>query len=162
MFSLVECTSLITRIAARVVALQGNVVLYIQPERIHLNEFFFIHGHILKDARDQSLVFFFRDYANEILLPNSGLHLYKSRALTFHHQPRQQARRSSVSWRETQSRSRVEADTPQQTAIKNRSGHIILAATLPADSTIDVPGGTSSSWTDARANPHVLSRLGVN
>jgi hypothetical protein len=77
MFSLVECTSLITRIAARVRALQGNVVLYIQPERVHLNEAFFIRGHILKHAQDQSLVFFFTDYANEIPLPNLGLHLYK-------------------------------------------------------------------------------------
>jgi hypothetical protein len=73
----IECTSLITRIAQRVGALQGNMPLYLPSEPMYLDEAFFSHGHILKHAHDQSFVFFFPDYANETPLPNPGLHLYK-------------------------------------------------------------------------------------
>lgn len=110
----VECTSLITHIATRVGALQGNAPLYIQSPRMYLDEAFFVHGHILKHAQDQSLVFFVPGYTNEIPLPNQGIHLYKSRVLTFPLLPWEEAHRSSVSGRETRCRSRMEADTPHQ------------------------------------------------
>jgi hypothetical protein len=103
----VECTSLITRIAQRVGALQGNMPLYLPSDRMCLDEAFFIHGHILKHAQDGSLVFFFPGYANEIPLPNPGLDLYKSRVLTFPLLAREDARRSSMSDRDTRSRSRT-------------------------------------------------------
>jgi hypothetical protein len=74
----IDCTSLNTRIVARVGA---KVVPYIRIDHIHLDATFFIHGHILKHIADQALVFFFPGYANEIMLPNLELHLYKSRTL---------------------------------------------------------------------------------
>jgi hypothetical protein len=58
MFDPIECTSLITCIAVRVGAHHSNVVLYIQPECINLNEEFFIQGHFLI-----FLYFFYHDFA---------------------------------------------------------------------------------------------------
>ena len=97
----IECTSLITRIAANVGALAGKTCSYIQTPRVLINEAYLVQGHILKHAADQSLVYFFPGYANEIRLPNPELHLYKCRSLTIPLVPQEEPRRSSVSGKMT-------------------------------------------------------------
>ncbi|KAJ1256606.1 hypothetical protein BS78_K341700 [Paspalum vaginatum] len=114
MTSPIERTSLIARIATKVGALEGVACPYIQTPRVLIDEAYLLQGHILKHVADQSLVYFFPGYTNEILLPNSGLHLYKYRELTLPLIPQEEAHRNSVSGRMTRSRSRNEASAPYQ------------------------------------------------
>jgi hypothetical protein len=102
MFSLVECTSLITRIAARVRALQGNVVLYIQPERVHLNTL--MKPSLFVDISLNMLKISLLCFSSPIMQMRSPYLTWdficiKSRVLTFQLLPREEARRSSVSGR---------------------------------------------------------------
>ena len=68
----IECTSLITSIASKVGALDGVAIPYIQTPHSIINEAYLIQGHILMHDANQSLVFFFPSYTNEIMLPNPG------------------------------------------------------------------------------------------
>ena len=116
----IECTSLITRIATRVSALEGNFIPFIEGDRTYIDEAYLIQGHTLKKVPDDSLIFFFLGYTNEIPLPNVEFHLYSCYSLTNPLVPREGARRhrsSSLPGRMTRSRTRREAEPtppPQQ------------------------------------------------
>jgi hypothetical protein len=66
----ISCTSLVTRIAASIDALDGQNVTYVSTPRIEINEHFLIQGHHLKYDDAGNLVFYFLGYTNEIQLPN--------------------------------------------------------------------------------------------
>ena len=110
----ISCTSLVTRIATSIEALEGQNVTYISTSSIIINEHYLMQGHHLKYNAAENLVFFFLGYTNEILLPNLELRLYKSPALTFSLVAQEEARMSSVSSMSTQSRTRNEVGSFQQ------------------------------------------------
>ena len=70
----IECTSLITRIATCVGALEENSIPFIEGDRTYVDEAYLTQGHTLKKAPDDSLIFFFICYTNEISLPNAEFH----------------------------------------------------------------------------------------
>ena len=78
----VECTSLVTRLACRVGALINMQVSYITTPRSYVDEAYLVQGHILKHGPNDTLVFFFLGYTNEIPLPNPGFYLYNCQELT--------------------------------------------------------------------------------
>ena len=90
---------LVTRIATSIGALDGQDVTYISTPCIKIDGHYLMQGHHLKYNDEGDLVFFFRGYTNEIQLPNSDLHLYKSLELTFTLVEQEKARRSSASRR---------------------------------------------------------------
>ena len=83
----IECTSLITRIATRIGALEGITISFIETPRPHISEVYLVYGHTFKKDPDDSLVFFFRGYTNGIPLPNPGLRLYNCQSLTMPLEP---------------------------------------------------------------------------
>ena len=64
----IECTSLISHIATRVGALEGNSIPFIEGDCAYIDESYLIQGHTLKKGLDDSLTFFFMSYTNEISL----------------------------------------------------------------------------------------------
>ena len=78
----IECTSLITRIATHIGALEGNSIPFIEGDCVYIDESYLIQGHTLKKGPDDSLIFFFMGYTNEIPLPNAEFHLYNCHSLT--------------------------------------------------------------------------------
>ena len=109
----ISCTSLVTRIAADIGALDGQDVTYISTPRIDIDEHYLMQEHHLKYDDAGNLVFFFPGYTDEILLHNPELSLYKSPSLTFTLVEQEKARRSSISRRATRSRARDEAGSSQ-------------------------------------------------
>lgn len=93
----IECTSLITRIALKIGALDGNAIPFIEEPRFLIDRSYLVQGHTLKNGSDGSLVFLFPGYTNEIPLPNPGFHLYNCQSLTIPLTTQEEARRSSVS-----------------------------------------------------------------
>jgi hypothetical protein len=67
----ITCTSLVTRIAANIGALDGQDVTYISTSRIQIDEHFLMQGHHLKYDDTGNLVFYFLRYTNEIRLQKS-------------------------------------------------------------------------------------------
>ena len=113
----IECTSWVTRIVSNMGILEGNPVLFIEDDRVLIDEFYLDQGHTLKKGLNDSLVFFSLGYANEISLPNAGYHLYNCRSLTIPLVPQEESRRHSVSGlpgRVTRSRARRGEFTQQQ------------------------------------------------
>jgi hypothetical protein len=92
----ISLTSLITRVATAIGALEGQDLDYIQIPRTMINETYLIQGHHLKRDNAGGLVFYFPGYTNVIRLPNPGLRLYNSGRLTFDLQTAETARRRSV------------------------------------------------------------------
>ena len=78
----IECTSLITRITTRISALEGNSIPFIEGDRAYIDEEYLIQGHTLKKGPNDSLIFFYMGYTNEIPLPNAEFHLYNCHLLT--------------------------------------------------------------------------------
>src|SRR6185436_4604332 len=78
----IECTSLVTRIVSNMGILEGNPVPFIEDDRVLIDEFYLVQGHILKKGPNDSLVFFSLGHSNEIPLPNAEYHLYNCRSLT--------------------------------------------------------------------------------
>jgi len=78
----IECTSLVTRIATRIGALEGNFISFIECDRAYIDKAYLIQGHTLKKDPNDSLIFFYMGYTNEILLPNAEFHLYNCHSLT--------------------------------------------------------------------------------
>ena len=117
----IECTSLITRIATHIGALEGNSIPFIEGDRAYIDKSYLIQGRTLKKGPDDSLIFFFMGYTNEIPLPNADFHLYNCHSLTIPLVPREEGRRhrsSGLPGRMTRSRTRREAETtspPQHT-----------------------------------------------
>jgi hypothetical protein len=109
----ITCTSLVTRIAASIGALDGQDVTYISTSRIQIDKHFLMQGHHLKHDDAGNLVFYFLGYTNEIPLPNPGFSLYKSPSLTFTPVEQEEACRISVSRKSTRSRARDEAGSSQ-------------------------------------------------
>ena len=93
----IECTSLITHITTRVSALEGNSIPFIEGDRAYIDESYLIQGHTLKKGPDDSLIFFFIGYTNEISLPNADFHLYNCHSLTIPLVQREGGRRHSAS-----------------------------------------------------------------
>ena len=88
---------MITRIASLVSALEGNAIPFIEGDRMFNDEVYLTQGHTLKKGSNDSLIFFFLGYANEIPLPNAGFHLYKSHSLTIPLVPQEETRMHSIS-----------------------------------------------------------------
>ena len=113
----IECTSLVIRIVPNMGILEGNPVSFIEDDRVLIDEFYLVQGHILKKGPNDSLIFFSLGYSNEIQLPNAGYHLYNCHSLTIPLIPQEVARRHSVSGlprRITRSRAtREEMQQPQ-------------------------------------------------
>ena len=109
----IECTSLITRLASRLGALKNVKLAYIPEPRVSIDESDLVQGYILKHALDDSLVFFYTGYTNEIPMPNPGYRLYKCRELTLPLQE-EKAHRSSVSRRLTRSQTVRSRRAPPQ------------------------------------------------
>ena len=78
----VEYTSLVTRIANGLGVMTGKQVAFLTSPRYYIDESYWVQGHTLKHGVDNSLMFFFRGYTNEIPLPNPGYHLYSCEELT--------------------------------------------------------------------------------
>ena len=78
----IECTSLITRIATCIGALEGNSIPFIEGDRTYIDEAYLFQGHTLKKGPDNFLIFFFLGHTNEILLHNAEFHLYNCHSLT--------------------------------------------------------------------------------
>ena len=93
----IECTSLVTRIVSNMGILEGNPVPFIEDDRVLIDEFYLVQGHILKKGPNDSLVFFSLGHSNEIPLPNAEYHLYNYHSLTISFIPPEVARRHSVS-----------------------------------------------------------------
>jgi len=111
----IYCTSLVTRIAKNIGALQGENVTYLDSPPLEITITNLIHGHIIKfDEKDhEKIVYFFPGFVNEIPLPNPELSLYKSPSLTFALVELDEARRSSVSRRSSHRRAMGEASGSQ-------------------------------------------------
>ena len=121
MTTTISCTSLVTCIATNIGALEGQNIVYISTPRIIIDDHYLMQGHHLKYNATGNLVYFFPGYTNEIPLPTPGLHLYNWQELTFPLVTQEEARRSSVSSRVTQSRARNEAaSSSQQPSRSNR------------------------------------------
>ena len=84
----IECTSLITRIATHIGALERNFIPFIEGDHAYIDEAYLIQGHTLKKGPNDSLIFFYLGFTNEIPLPNSEFHLYNFHSLTIHLIPR--------------------------------------------------------------------------
>ena len=116
----IECTSLVTRIASNMGILDGNPVPFIEEPRVMIDEVYLVQGHTLKKGPDNSLIFFFLGYTNEIQQPNAEFHLYNCHSLTIPLVSREGGRRhrsSGLPSRMTRSRTRREAEPtplPQQ------------------------------------------------
>ena len=78
----IECTSLINRIATRIGALVGNFIPFIEGDRTYIDKAYLIQRHTLKKGPNDSLIFFYLGYTNEIPLPNAEFHLYNFHSLT--------------------------------------------------------------------------------
>ena len=65
----VKCTSLITRIATRIGALEGNSIPFIEGDHAYIDEAYVIQGHTLKKGPNDSLIFFYLGFTNEIRCP---------------------------------------------------------------------------------------------
>ena len=87
----IECTSLITRIATRIGTLEGNSIPFIEGDYAYIDEDYLIQGHTLKKGPNDSLIFFYLGYTNEIPLPNAEFHLYKYHSLTIPLIPREES-----------------------------------------------------------------------
>ena len=120
MTSPIECTSLITRIATCVGALEGNSIPFIEGDCTYIDEAYLIQRHTLKKGPNDSLIFFYLGFTNEIPLPNAEFHLYNCHSLTIPLVPREGGRMHNTSGlpgRRTRSRTRREAEPtppPQQ------------------------------------------------
>ena len=77
--------------------LEGNPVPFIEDDRVLIDEFYLVQGHILKKGPNDSLVFFSLGHSNEIPLPNAEYHLYNCRSLTITLAPQEESRKHSVS-----------------------------------------------------------------
>jgi hypothetical protein len=105
------CTSMVTCIANGVGALQNQQIEYITTPRLIIDEHYLIQGHHLKHNPASEIVFFFPGRTNEIQLPNLGLHLYNSPALTFPLISQEEALRKSIFGRVTRRQTRNEASS---------------------------------------------------
>ena len=109
----IEYTYLITRIATRIGALEGNFIPFIEGDRVYIDEAYLIQGHTLKKGPNDSLIFLYLCYTNEIPLPNAEFHLCNCHLLTIPLVPREGGRRhrsSGLPGRMTRSRTKREAD----------------------------------------------------
>ena len=78
----IECTSLITHFASRVGALEGSTIPFIEGDCTYIDEAYLTQGHTLKKGPNDSLIFLFMGYTNEISLPNAEYRLYNYHSLT--------------------------------------------------------------------------------
>jgi hypothetical protein len=62
----IECTSLITHIASKIGALDGNAIPFFEDPHLLIDESYLVQGHTLKKSPNYSLIFFFPSCTNEI------------------------------------------------------------------------------------------------
>jgi len=161
----IECTSLITRIAMRIGALEGNFIPFIEGDRAYINEAYLIQGHTLKKGPNDSLIFFYLGYTNEIPLPNAEFHLYNCHSLTIPLVPREGGRRhrsSGLPGRMTRSRTRREAEPtppPQQPhhSYQHEAGGSSWHSASTEEWTRQAPGRRSTSSSSGGA-PNLIRR----
>jgi hypothetical protein len=110
----VTCTSLITRIAAGVGALDEGEVIYLDLPCFIITETMMLQGHTLKTNANGDLFHTFIGCTNMIQLPNLDLYLYKCKELTFDLETIAEASRKSVSGEVTRSKTRREAASSSQ------------------------------------------------
>ena len=63
-------------------ALEGNSIPFIEGDHAYIDEAYLIQGHTLKKGPNDSLIFFYMGYTNEIPLTNAEFHLYNCHSLT--------------------------------------------------------------------------------
>ena len=119
-----------------------------------IDEAYLVQGHILKKGLDDSLFFFSLGYANEILLPNAGYHLYNCRSLT-------------IPGRVTRSRARREEflqQQPQPQPQQYEAGGSSWQSASSAEWAWQAPGhrSTSSSSSGPRSPPDFQLRPEVS
>lgn len=113
----ISCTSLISCIASMVKNLEEYNIPFLEEERPTIDESYLIQGHILKKGLNDSLIFFYPGYTNEISLLDLSLHLCSGSPLVFPLTPQEEARRTTCSrWpgRMTRSRARRVAEQQQE------------------------------------------------
>ncbi|CAO2167035.1 unnamed protein product [Urochloa humidicola] len=112
----IDCTSIVTRIANAVGALDGNDVEYIPLDRPICDLRTLTQGHTLKADGKNHICFFFAGYVNKIRLPNPNLYLYNCDVLTFDLKTPEEARREEQVLRATRGGAEAYAqpDSPAQ------------------------------------------------
>jgi len=105
----IDCTSLITRLAAAVGALDKGVVEYITEPRDYWTAVQLAQGHLLRALPSGGAEHTFPGYTTVIRLPNPGLQLYKSQQLTFELETADNVRRQEIPSSHTRSSRRTEA-----------------------------------------------------
>ena len=80
----VEMTSLVTRIATRMIGIRGARIAYIREPRLEIGVDHFVQGHMLRTNPDQSVVMIYRGYSTEIPLPCPRLGIFNTKRLTLH------------------------------------------------------------------------------
>ena len=161
----IECTSLVTRIATRIGALEGNFIPFIEGDRMYIDEDYLIQGHTLKKGPNDSLIFFYMGYTNEIPLPNAEFHLYNYHSLTIPLVPQEGGRRNSSTGllgRMTRSRARREAAPtlpPQQPhhSYQHEAGGSSWHSASTEEWTRQAPGRRSTSSSSGGA-PNLIRR----
>ena len=102
-----------TLYTTRIGALEGNSIPFIEGDHAYIDEAYLIQGHTLKKGPNDSLIFFYLCYTNEIPLPNTEFYLYNCHSLTIPLIPREGGHRhrsSGLSGRMIRSRTIREAE----------------------------------------------------
>ena len=138
--------------------LEGNPIPFIEDDRVLIDEFYLVQGHILKKGPNDSLIFFSLGYSNEIQLPNAGYHLYNCHSLTIPLIPQEVARRHSVSGlprRITRSRARrEEMQQPQpQPSHQHEAGGSTWQSASSSEWARQAPGRRSTSSSSSGIPP---------
>ena len=162
----IECTSLNTRIATCFSALEGNFISFIEGDHAYIDKAYLIQGHTLKKGPDDSLIFFYLGFTNEILLPIAEFHLYNCHSLTIPLIPREGAHRhrsSGLPGRMTRSRTRREAElTPPPQQPQHSHQHEASGSSWHSASTEEwtrqAPGRRSTSSSSGGA-PNLIRRM---
>ena len=126
---------------------------------------YLIQCHTLKKGPNDSLIFFYMGYTNEIPLPNAMFHLYNCHSLTIPLVPREGGRRhrsSGLPGRKTRSRTRREAEPtppPQQShhSYQHEVGGSSWHSASTEEWTRQAPGRRSTSSSSGGA-PNLIRR----
>ena len=133
----ITCTSLITRIANAVGALDGEDIEYIPTPRAIIDLAYMAQGHHLTHDKEKNEIhYIFPGFINRILLPNQGLYLYKCHIYTFELKTKEQARREKLEKRRP----------------RGETGEGSSAYQAPAQP-MYVPQGYHAGWSPAYAMP---------
>jgi hypothetical protein len=116
MSGLIECTSMVTRIAINLWCLKTANLAYIEGGVPHLDLDHFVHAHIWHEEPDHFLSTLYGHKA--IWLPNSGLRLYSCKSLTLHLDWMGEVRHSFTGTPHTHGRARMEVAQQTTTTLQ--------------------------------------------